>query len=66
MQDKDIDIVIASVEHARMLALAGLQVQRDNALYTTIFGDPAGEVYDEVMRESYLTVKLSLAKTYNI
>jgi hypothetical protein len=66
MKALDIAIIKASIEHARTLALSALQVRRDNALYTTIFGDPAGEVYDAVMRESSLTVKLSFAKTYDI
>jgi hypothetical protein len=49
MKGEDIQIVRSALSHANALVIAMLSVQRDNALYTTIFGDPTGEMYDFVM-----------------
>ncbi|KAF2108595.1 hypothetical protein BDV96DRAFT_652845 [Lophiotrema nucula] len=43
------EIIRESFANAQLFARAMLQVPRDDALYTHVFGDPTGELYDDVM-----------------
>ena len=51
MSPGDQEVVRAAFENARLYGIAMLRVQRNDALYTTVFGDPTGEMYETVMRE---------------